>query len=282
MDMTCETEYLTPTLRVRVEWDDDPERLDWQEECSQLAECGVHTFLAPSGWRDKPQMDSPALDFGTVDDYRMELRYMITPREFEVMTAGGGWDAWEVTDVSTSDILFSSEEELLARAFAADAVNRMLPAQCKGGELMQAEGNVTLDLCLQDCGSNGCLLIVDSGAPDAEDSHGCVVVTPQAHWYNKNTKEHEPFDGSTDMARRIAEQQLSTVQHVLEGEVYGYVVEKYTGELDEDGDPVDDDGWEELESCWGFIGELDYCMQEGKSEANHHMKEQVNEKANAA
>lgn len=41
------------------------------------------------------------------------------------------------------------------------------------------------------------------------------------------------------------------------GEVYGYVVEN------EDGDQVD--------SCWGFIGEAGYCLEEGISSAKVHI-----------
>jgi hypothetical protein len=42
------------------------------------------------------------------------------------------------------------------------------------------------------------------------------------------------------------------------GEVYGFVIE------DEDG--------EVLGSCWGFIGEIDYCLEEGISAAEWHVK----------
>lgn len=54
---------------------------------------------------------------------------------------------------------------------------------------------------------------------------------------------------------RVIREEVAEYDQYLTGQVYGYVVE------DEDGD--------ELDSCWGFYGELDYVRQEAKSAAEH-------------
>lgn len=54
----------------------------------------------------------------------------------------------------------------------------------------------------------------------------------------------------------------------LNGEVYGYLVERL--ERDEDGDVVDS---EVIDSCWGFIGDEKYCLSEGLHAAEHHLDE---------
>jgi hypothetical protein len=53
----------------------------------------------------------------------------------------------------------------------------------------------------------------------------------------------------------------------LEGEVYGFVITAKDGETCEEcghqGKP------EIIESCWGFIGDIDYCRREAQSVAEH-------------
>ena len=46
---------------------------------------------------------------------------------------------------------------------------------------------------------------------------------------------------------------LDSCQAILDGEVYGFIVSS------------DDD--DHMESCWGFIGDAEYCMSEGKAAA---------------
>lgn len=51
---------------------------------------------------------------------------------------------------------------------------------------------------------------------------------------------------------------LKDCQSIVDGEVYGY---RITGPAEDDED--DEDG-DELESCWGFIGDMSYCLDEAK------------------
>lgn len=63
--------------------------------------------------------------------------------------------------------------------------------------------------------------------------------------------------------------EVETFSQYLEGDVYGYIVERT--ELDEDGDPGE---WEGLESCWGYYG-IEYARAEGKSVAEHWAAEEA-------
>lgn len=70
------------------------------------------------------------------------------------------------------------------------------------------------------------------------------------------SKAEAAKEGITD----IEEWLTSTVKELdyhMTGQVYGYIVEN------EDGD--------ELDSCWGFVGEIEYCMEEGKSTAQYYV-----------
>lgn len=52
--------------------------------------------------------------------------------------------------------------------------------------------------------------------------------------------------------------EVETYDHYLTGSVYGFVVKDMTGE--------------EVESCWGFLGDSDYCVQEAKSIVDYLVK----------
>lgn len=53
--------------------------------------------------------------------------------------------------------------------------------------------------------------------------------------------------------------EIETVDQYLTGQVYGFIV------YDPEGN--------ELDSCWGFYGENDYCLSEGLSSARHFEKQ---------
>ena len=54
----------------------------------------------------------------------------------------------------------------------------------------------------------------------------------------------------------------------LSGECYGFVIERLT--LDEDGDVT---SAEQLDSCWGFLGDLNYCKEEAVQQAANFVEE---------
>ena len=65
-------------------------------------------------------------------------------------------------------------------------------------------------------------------------------------------------------AREIIKQEVEEYDAFLRGEVYGYVVKKTkTCDLGHRHDEV-------IDSCCGFIGELDYCKSEAKAAASAH------------
>lgn len=71
--------------------------------------------------------------------------------------------------------------------------------------------------------------------------------------------------GSLDLERAekclIAE--VSTYDDYLTGQVYGYIIE--------------DENDEQLDSCWGFLGDYKYCLEEAKSVADYHAEQRENE-----
>ena len=77
------------------------------------------------------------------------------------------------------------------------------------------------------------------GTPDLKVDR--VDTQDGTYWLVWDGKELDKFAGVKD-----AEPLRQTVRHVVDGEVYGYVVSL--------GD--------EEESCWGFIGEHEYCLGE--------------------
>ena len=81
------------------------------------------------------------------------------------------------------------------------------------------------------------------GDPKVPD--GFVMVKKSAGWH----AEHQ----------KVAESLVQEWQDYCDGNVYGYVV---TDDLED----------EEVDSCWGFIGDQEYCMAEGVSAAEWHEK----------
>lgn len=65
-------------------------------------------------------------------------------------------------------------------------------------------------------------------------------------------------DGNVDRdkVKERLESEVKEYASYLEGEVYGYIVK------DEDGN--------DLDSCWGFLGDIDYCKQEAQSVAKSY------------
>ena len=72
-----------------------------------------------------------------------------------------------------------------------------------------------------------------------------------------------------------AESCISSCQSIVDGDVYGFVI---SGPYDEDGEESEDFD-DHLDSCWGFIGESDYCLSEGESAAQYLENEALAEDA---
>lgn len=50
---------------------------------------------------------------------------------------------------------------------------------------------------------------------------------------------------------------IASCQAIIDGDVYGYEITA----------PDDEDMGDELDSCWGFIGDMNYCLEEAKASA---------------
>lgn len=74
-------------------------------------------------------------------------------------------------------------------------------------------------------------------------------------WVGMVFIDKNEVNNSEDRAKEIAEGLIQTYNHVLSGEVYGYVISK---------------GGEKVESCWGFIGDYENCLNEAKDVVNNY------------
>lgn len=70
-------------------------------------------------------------------------------------------------------------------------------------------------------------------------------------------------------ARALMISEVKEFDYYLTGQVYGYRI--FEDIQNESGDDIDD----ELESCYGFFGESDYCLQEAKAIVDHMSARQL-------
>lgn len=63
----------------------------------------------------------------------------------------------------------------------------------------------------------------------------------------------EPYVENDPRLLEIIEQDVKSYDQYLQGECYGFVIEGSDGE--------------ELDSCWGYLGDVQYCIDEAKSAA---------------
>ena len=93
-----------------------------------------------------------------------------------------------------------------------------------------------------------CLNTTGFSCPWDSRQVGFVYVT------RKEIKEENDISRVSPKARENAiasmKAEVQGYSSYLEGDCYGYVVE----ELAEDGDETDSGDWEEVDSCWGFLG----------------------------
>ena len=71
--------------------------------------------------------------------------------------------------------------------------------------------------------------------------------------------------GSLDLERaeKTLRSEVETYDDYLTGNVYGYIIE--------------DENDEHLDSCWGFLGDYKYCLEEAKSAADWHAEQKEKE-----
>lgn len=77
---------------------------------------------------------------------------------------------------------------------------------------------------------------------DPQEPDGFVMVKKTAGWH------HPP--------QQVAEALLKEWQSYCDGEVYGFIVTELDGT--------------DVDSCWGFVGDLDYCKEEAEGVAKYH------------
>lgn len=194
-------------------------------------------------------------DYGNV---RIEIAYdewaqENNPRDWFNITTIIGWHRRnEIGDVNIRSDSYTSWDDMIESVMDEYEPVMIAPlywyehsgATCKMGVPLDTSGNVSADdlagfrsLCLDDAGW-------DSGVA------GLVLVTPKAL-----------AEAGTDPAdvEQVARQEIETYARWIEGNVFGYVVSILTtcDHGDEHADTLD--------SCWGFVGESDYCLSEARA-----------------
>ena len=66
-----------------------------------------------------------------------------------------------------------------------------------------------------------------------------------------------------ERAEKTLRSEVETYDDYLTGNVYGYIIE--------------DENDEQLDSCWGFLGDYKYCLEEAKSAADWHAEQKEKE-----
>jgi hypothetical protein len=62
-------------------------------------------------------------------------------------------------------------------------------------------------------------------------------------------------------AIKILEGEVETYDSYIRGDVWGYIIKDKTGE--------------EKDSCWGFLGDMDYCIEEAKGVVDFNVKQTI-------
>ena len=73
-------------------------------------------------------------------------------------------------------------------------------------------------------------------------------------------KTHRLTSAAITRAEKCLVSEVDNYDDYLNGNVWGYII-------------TDKDTGEELDSCWGFIGDESYCREEAESSAKHYEKE---------
>lgn len=70
-------------------------------------------------------------------------------------------------------------------------------------------------------------------------------------------------------AEKLLRQEVETYDYYLTGQCYGYTIDRDVTPADQEYDGYERE-WEETDdSCWGFLGEMKYCIDEAKSSVDY-------------
>lgn len=86
--------------------------------------------------------------------------------------------------------------------------------------------------------------------------------------WGKADSKRKPSKAQQNKALKILQSELKEFNSWVQGDCYGYIVKGADGE--------------EVDSCWGFVGDSDYCMAEAKSGIDWRIKAQAKEDAEYA
>lgn len=100
---------------------------------------------------------------------------------------------------------------------------------------------------------------IHSGITISTGSYSCMFDSGQVGWVFVTQSKADlmgfPKEYTEEMYEEVIKKDVKTYDDYLTGQVFGYEV------IGKEGDHLD--------SCWGFVGDMDYCLSEGKSAAEH-------------
>lgn len=123
-------------------------------------------------------------------------------------------------------------------------------------EIMEDEGPMAAQLPLYLYDHSGITMSTTSERFRVIDHAGWDWGVVGFIYVSKAKMEEERLD--VNRAEEILRAEVEVYNSYLTGDVYGYEVKDADGKV--------------LESCWGFIGDTDYCLNEGVAEAEWYVE----------
>lgn len=228
------------------------------------------------------------VDSEVVGDFLVELHY-----DFDGSNDPRGWDnLGTITQCQRSRNYEMTEKDAEYKSNDWEILK----------EMFKENGVFALPINIRDYGSSVKLYVGDFD-PDYEwndydhiDAFVYVTRDKLMEEYNFNDpeaafmyatliKEHLKDDQGRIQAVSVIEvlkNELETYESYLNGEVYGWVVrEGIKNEEDGEINPDDHSG-EVIESVWGYVGEREYCMSEGRhcAETETQRRDEADREAN--
>ena len=148
----------------------------------------------------------------------------------------------------------------VAHRKAAADVERILDA--KAAKILDAAGAVVLPLYLYD---HSGITMNTTGFRSSWDSGQVGVIYATTADIVKEYGEDTPE--TREKATALLRGEVETYDQYLTGDVFGIVLTR--DETDEDGDEIDPEDCEELDSCWGFFG-AEYAEQTAREWIDAH------------
>lgn len=92
-------------------------------------------------------------------------------------------------------------------------------------------------------------------------------------WVSKEKAQAESGKQWRKQAEEVLRAEVGSYDDYLTGNCWGYVIYVAPEGVDETWEPDDLRDLDEYDSCWGFLGDYEYCLEEARSLVRHTTKE---------